>query len=222
MRNILVIAPHADDELLGCGGTILRHLTEGDRVHWLIVTTMTEAAGYEPQAIQARRQLIREVSQAVGFHSTHPLEFPATLLDTLPISTLVSAIGEVVDQTAADTLYLPYEHDVHTDHGVVFNAAKGCCKWFRHAQVKRVYVYETMSESDFAMAPQGPGIQINRYVDISDHLQGKLDLLGLYHSETAPFPFPRSLEAIEALARVRGAACGCHAAEAFQVIREIV
>lgn len=222
MNTVLVIAPHPDDELLGCGGTLLRHLAEGDAVHWLIVTAMTERGGFTAEAMARRQTQIEAVHQAVGFTERHELGLPTAYLDTLPLADIVTGIGDVVREVQPDTLYLPYGGDVHSDHGVVFAAAKGCSKWFRYPSVKRVYCYETLSETDFALPPDGPGMPINRYVDISQHLERKLELLSLYEGELGEFPFPRSPEAIRALAQVRGAAAGCAAAEAFQLLKEIV
>ena len=221
MSQVLVIAPHPDDELLGCGGTLLRHIAEGDAVHWLIVSTMHQEHGFAPEAIQARREQIAAVARTVGFAARHELELPATRLDTLPLAELVSRIGEVVSRVAPETLYLPYPGDIHSDHGVVFAAARGGCKWFRHPSVRRIYTYETPSESDLALPPEGPGMPVNRYVDIEAYLEPKLAALSLYSSEMGRFPFPRSPEAIRALARLRGAAAGCTAAEGFQLLKEI-
>jgi LmbE family N-acetylglucosaminyl deacetylase len=222
MNTLLVIAPHPDDELLGCGGTVLRHLAEGDEVHWLIVTHMTPEGGFSAEAIRQRRMQIDAVREAVGFSGLHELELPTAYLDAIPLAEIVAGIGKVLRDVQPDTLYLPYGGDIHSDHGVVFAAAKGCSKWFRHPSVKRVYGYETLSETDFALPPEGPGMPIQRYVDISAYLERKLELLELYEGELGEFPFPRSTEAIRALARLRGAAAGCAAAEGFQVLKEIV
>ena len=221
MSCILVIAPHPDDEILGCGGTLLRHLAEGDTVHWLIVTAMHEEQGFSLEAIDQRRTQVEQVHQAIGFNGRHELALPTTRLDTLPLGDIVASISEVVKTVNPDTLYLPYGGDVHSDHGVVFTAAMCCSKWFRYPSVRRIYSYETQSETDFALPPNGPGMPINRYVDISTHLDKKLSTLIIYDTELGKFPFPRSVEAVRALAQVRGAAAGCEAAEGFQVLKEI-
>ena len=221
MKRLLIVAPHPDDELLGCGGTILRHLAEGAEVHWLIVTRMQAEAGFNEDRIAARKALIEKVAAAVGFTDIHRLDFPAARLDTVPLGDLVAAIGGVVDRSAADTLFIPNGSDVHSDHRVVAQAAGACSKWFRHPNVKRVLAYETLSETDFTLPPDGPGMLINYYVDIGDQLARKLELLALYEEELGDFPFPRSLTAVEALARMRGAACGCQAAEGFQLLKAI-
>jgi len=222
MSCVLVIAPHPDDETLGCGGTLLRHLTEGDTVHWLIVTSMHEAQGFSQEAIERRHGQIEQVHQAIGFSGRHELELPTTRLDTLPLGDIVAAIGGVVKTVNPDTLYLPYGGDVHSDHGVVLAATKSCSKWFRYPGVRRIYSYETLSETDFALPPTGPGMPINRYVDISAYLEKKLDILTLYEDELDNFPFPRSIEAVTALAKLRGVAAGCNAAEGFQILKEII
>jgi len=221
MARILIIAPHPDDELLGCGGTLLRHIAEGDAVHWLIVTAMQTQHGYSPERIEQRARLLERVTEEVGFAARHELGLPTARLDTLPMGEIVTAIGNVVTQVAPHTLYVPHAHDVHTDHGVVATAARACSKWFRYPSVRRILAYETPSETDFALPPQGPGLTLNYYIDIGPFLERKLALLRLYEEELGDFPFPRSLRAVEALARVRGAASGCQAAEAFSLLKAI-
>ncbi|RMG33518.1 MAG: PIG-L family deacetylase [Gammaproteobacteria bacterium] len=220
MERVLVIAPHPDDELLGCGGTLLRHLAEGDAVHWLIVTRMTPETGFDPTAIEGRERLIETVAEAVGFTGVHRLDLPTTRLDTLPVAGIVSAMAGVVDTVRPTVVYLPWAEDVHTDHQVAATAARACTKWFRHPSVSRVLAYETLSETDFVLPPGRP-FTPNYFVDIEPHLARKLELLTLYQEELGDFPFPRSPTAVEALARVRGAACGCRAAEAFQLLKAV-
>lgn len=220
MTSVLIIAPHPDDELLGCGGTLLRHLAEGDEVHWLIVTRMVEGIGFDPRVIQARESLIERVAEAVGFSGVHRLDLPTSRLDTLPLADLIGAMGQVVREVAPELIYLPWAHDIHTDHQVVATAGQSCTKWFRYPSVRLILAYETLSETDFVLPPGRP-FTPNYFVDIERHLARKLELLSLYQEELNEFPFPRSRTAVEALARVRGAAAGCAAAEAFQLLKAI-
>jgi len=222
MSIILVIAPHPDDEMLGCGGTLLRHIAEGDTVHWLIVTTMHEQHGYDRDTIQHRAGQIVQICKTAGFTTCHEPGLPTARLDTLPMGDIITALGDVVNAVQPDTLYIPYAGDIHTDHGIVATAAKACSKWFRYPSVRHIYGYETLSETDFALPPDGPGMPIQRYVDISTYLEKKLEILALYENEMGDFPFPRSREAVISLAKIRGAAAGCQAAEAFQVLKEII
>ncbi|HVZ45354.1 MAG TPA: PIG-L deacetylase family protein [Ramlibacter sp.] len=218
-NRILVVAPHADDELLGCGGTLLRRRDEGVEVDWLLVTGMSAAAGYAADRVARRAEEIAQVAAQVGFRKVTQLGFAPTRLDAQPLGTLVQRIGEAIEEAQPSEIFVPSPSDVHSDHRVVFDAVAGCAKWFRYPSVRRVLAYETLSETDFALDP-GAAFRANVFVDISAQIERKLELLAIYASELAAFPFPRSVEAVRALAQVRGAASGFAAAEAFQLLRE--
>ncbi|EWY42510.1 GlcNAc-PI de-N-acetylase [Skermanella stibiiresistens SB22] len=222
MSRVLAVAPHPDDETLGCGGALLRHRAEGDSIHWLIVTEMTPGPGVPAERLAARRGEIDAVASHYGFNDVHGLGFPTARLDTVPRAELVGRIGEVVRAIGADTLYLPFRGDIHSDHAVVFDACAACAKWFRQPTVRRVRVYETPSETEFQIAPGMPAFQPNLFIDITPHLDGKIAAMRFYESEMAEFPFPRSETTIRALAAFRGGTAGCAAAEAFMTVREIL
>lgn len=221
MNTVLVVAPHPDDETLGCGGTLLRHIANGDAVHWLIVTDMRTEHGFPDAQISLRQAQIRKVAMAFGFRKVHNLGFPPTKLDRLAIGDLVSSIGEVVKETSPAAVYLPFRGDVHTDHAFVFDAAVSCTKWFRYPSIRRVLCYETLSETEFGVNPEGTKFTPNSFVDITPYIDRKIEIAHMYEGEIGEFPFPRSTEAMRALAQMRGAVCGCHAAESFMILREI-
>lgn len=220
MTIVLVIAAHPDDETLGCGGTLLRHRAEGDVIHWLIVTEMTPALGENDSRRKAREREIEAVTGHYGFASVRRLGFAAAALDRVPMADLVTALSSVIADARAETLYLPFQGDVHSDHRLVAEASLSAAKSFRQPSVRRLLAYETLSETEFQAAPGAPVFTPNLFVDVSPHLSGKLAAMCLYPSEMAPFPFPRSEEAMVALARYRGSTAGCQAAEAFQLLRE--
>jgi len=221
MSTVLVVAPHPDDETLGCGGTILRHVEQGDSVCWLIVTHISEDLGFSKERIEHRERGIEQVASKYGMKRTVNLEFPATRLDTQPMSTLVEAIGEVVHDVEPELMYLPYRNDIHTDHAVVFDAVASCTKWFRYPSVRRVLAYETLSETDFALDPGADAFRPQVFASITGHLEKKISIMKIYESEIGTHPFPRSPSSIRALATLRGAAAGTEAAEAFTLLREI-
>ncbi len=221
MSTVLVVAPHPDDESLGCGGTLLRHIAEGDSVHWIIVTTMTVSQGFSEDRIATRNAEIDSVASAYGFSEVHRIGLPTTRLDTLAVGDLVGAIGKVFQAIRPDTVYLPYRNDVHSDHVAVFDATTSCCKSFRHPSVKRVYAYETLSETEFGLRPEDPGFRPNLFIDISGRVERKIQILNLYAGEMGDYPFPRSEECVRAQAVLRGSQAGVHAAEAFMVLKEI-
>lgn len=221
MSAVLVIAPHPDDETLGCGGALLRHKSLGDSVHWLIVTSM-DSVRYSAERIEHRSREIEQVAGAYGFDSTTCLQFPAARLDEAPCNKLVAAIGAVVDRLQPAVIYLPFPGDAHTDHRAVYSAAAAVTKWFRYPFVKRVLACEIISETDFGLAPDGLAFRPNSYVDISAWLDKKIAIMRFYEGEMGDHPFPRSEVAMRALASLRGAQSGFAAAEAFMLIKEIV
>jgi len=222
MNKILAIAPHPDDETLGCGGTILKHKKEGDKVHWLIVTAMKENIGYSVIKIRQRSTEIEKVIKVYGFSSVHQCAFPATMLDAIPMSEIVFKIGSVIKKVQPNIVYVPFYGDVHSDHRIVFDAVSSCLKWFRYPSIERVLAYETLSETDVALAPSTSIFHPNVFIDVSKFLRKKIDIMKLYKGEMGTFPFPRSKEAICALAAVRGTASGFKAAEAFVLLKEII
>lgn len=215
----IIIAPHPDDEVLGAGGTLLRCKAMGATVAWLIVTGITAEAGWSDEKIKLRAEEIKQVTELFGFDSVFELNFPTTQLDQVPMSDLVSAISKVFKTFEPEEIFVPHPADVHTDHRVVFNAVASCTKWFRYPSVKRVLAYETLSETDFGLGTE-QGFRPNVFVNIEAYLDDKLRAMDIYASELGTFPFPRSHEAIRALAILRGAASGFKAAEAFELLRE--
>ena len=221
MKKVLVVSPHADDETLGCGGTLLRHKSEGCDVHWIIVSGISEAEGYTKERIASRANEIQEVAKMYGFDSVHNLGFPAAKLDTIPMQILVERLRHLIKEIQPDILYLPYCGDVHTDHEVVFKACMSCIKWFRGFNISRILAYETLSETEFGLSPNFT-FRPNVYVNISRFLAEKLAIMKIYQSEIGSFPFPRSEQAITALAQIRGSASGFEAAEGFILLKETI
>lgn len=220
-KSVLVIAPHPDDESLGCGGTLLRHKYDGDEIHWLIITEMKSVQGYTLDKISARKSEILEVGKLYGFDSISELGLPTAQLDMLPIGEIIAAISKVVCELRPHTVYTVYRNDAHTDHQIVFDSVMAATKSFRYPFVREVLVYETISETDFGYKPEDGGFKPNVFVDISKHLHKKLEILDIFGSEMGDFPFPRSREAVTALAKLRGVQCGALAAEAFLLIKGI-
>lgn len=218
MRQI-VIAPHPDDEVLGVGGTLLRRKAEGTKVAWLIVTAISVQAGWSEERVKQRADEVRRITEFFGFDEVFELNFPTTQLDRVPMCDLVARISEVFRKFEPEEVFVPHPSDVHTDHRIVFDAVAGCTKWFRYPSVKRVLAYETISETDFGLGNE-QGFRPNVFVNIEPFLDDKLRAMDIYESELGVFPFPRSHEALRALAALRGAASGFRAAEAFELLRE--
>lgn len=215
---ILVVAPHPDDETLGAGGTLLRAKAAGREIHWLIVTEMRAADGWPEEKIRRREDEVAAASEALGFASVTKLGFPAAQLDQAPTGDLVAAMGRVVREIGPEVLLLPHRGDAHSDHAAVHDAGTACAKWFRYPSVSWTLAYETLSETDAALRRDEP-FRADLFVDISGHLDRKIDIMAIFGDEMLAFPFPRSAEAVRALAMTRGAASGSAAAEAFMLLR---
>ena len=219
MSRVLFIATHPDDETLGCGGTILRHKDRGDEIFWLIVTNISESQGYSSKQVSDRQKEIAAVADIYGFNEVFKLDFPTTKLDTVGMTDLIGGISEVIANVKADIIYLPNRSDVHTDHQIVFKAAESCSKNFRYPFIKRILMYETLSETEFSLVSKD-AFSPNVFIDISDHLQTKLKAMRIYKTEVMESPLPRSIEVIESLAKLRGSRIGKEYAESFVLLYE--
>ena len=221
MSRVLVIAPHGDDETLGCGGTLLRHKAGGDQIHWLLVTTMTTAGGYAPEPVAARSGELEAVRAAYGFDGFLNLGHRPASLDRMALAELIGEIASHTSELEPEIVYLPSPSDAHSDHGIVFKAAVAALKPFRARAVRSLRVYETPSETDFGIDPVEAPFRPNLFIDITAHLEAKIEIMKLYKSEIKAPPFPRSEMVIRAQATVRGAVAGSAAAEAFMSLRDI-
>lgn len=219
--KVLVIAPHPDDEVLGCGGTIARHTNQGDEVYVLVVTRGAPDI-YSFEAVEQGREELRAAHSLLKVSSVHFLDFPAPKVDTIPIYKLADAIGEVIRSLCPSIVYLPHGGDIHADHQAVYKAALVAARPINSCSVKRILCYETLSETEWS-DPFGDSAFIPTvFVDITEHLDYKLKAMNCYHSQLQQPPHPRSLQGIETLARLRGATVSLPAAEAFMLVREIV
>lgn len=215
----LVVAPHPDDETLGLGGTLLRRRAEGAKVAWVIVTGISTTTGWDEATVLKRAEEIRRVAKRYRFNVIYEMSFETTRLDQVPSVDLVRDFSIIFKEFEPEEVFVPHPNDVHSDHRVVFEAVASCTKWFRYPSIKRVLAYETLSETDFILE-QEKGFRPNVFVNIEDSLEEKISILDIYASELGAFPFPRSHEAVRALATLRGAASGYKAAEAFELMRD--
>ena len=219
MNKVLVISPHPDDETLGCGGTLIRHKKEGDEIHWLIMTNVNSS---EKKFHSVKEKEIGEVSKAFNFNSTSRTKFTTSQLDSVPRKEIIQVISKVFEEIQPNFLYLPFKNDIHSDHSIVFDAAASCTKSFRNPYVKRVMIYETISETEFAIRPDKEQFKPNLWIDISDYIDKKIEIMSLYESEIGKEPFPRSEQNIRSLAKFRGSTAGVLSAEAFILLKEII
>lgn len=219
--NILVIAPHPDDEVLGVGGTIAKHAAAGDDVYVCVVTHGAEPL-FRMEDTEYGRQECRKADKMLGVKETIFLkDFPAAMLEEVPRYKLNDALLQVVKRTRPDTVYIPHRGDMQLDHKMIVDAMMVAVRPKYDFAPREVLMYETLSETGWDVPNTTNEFIPNVYEDISDYLKQKLDALSSFESQLAPFPAARSIEAIEALAKYRGALMGMKAAEAFTLVRSL-
>tara|TARA_B100000212_G_C27352269_1_gene524185 strand:+ start:313 stop:984 length:672 start_codon:yes stop_codon:yes gene_type:complete len=216
----LIIGPHPDDEIIGCGGFILKSIKEGNDVGWCLITKISDQNIWSSEKINKKLMEIEQSRKGLSIkkENFYKLNYEATQLDNIPLAEIVKSIKKVIDKFKPTDLLIPNPSDIHSDHLITFKAAISSSKSFRSKSIKRILIYETISETEFAMDPRYNRFEPNLFVNISDFIQKKLDLLDIYKSEFGEFPFPRSKEVIEIKAKLNGSRIGVNAAEAFQMI----
>lgn len=219
--RVLAVSAHPDDETLGAGGTLLKHLSQGDELYWAIVT-VGHPDDYSEEHINQAIAQVEEVAKRYEFRDVFRLELPSTRLDTIPKRNLIESFLNVLVSLKPSVIYTVGDYDVHTDHYWTYEALMLALKPFRaDIDVKEIYAYEVLSSTEAAFGFRRNTFAPNVYVDISNYMDRKLEIFELYENELMPEPLPRCRSSVEALARYRGAAIGVEYAEAFQMIRKV-
>jgi LmbE family N-acetylglucosaminyl deacetylase len=213
--RILVVAPHPDDEVLGCGGSLARHSNEGDEIT-LCIVTKAYRPDWSAKYLRERPGEIKSSCKILGIEKIVELEFPTVKLDSVPQKELNDSLKNIVEVTDPDRVYMPSATDLNLDHRLVFEATLVASRPV-NGKSTTLMSYETPSETEWGR-PLGL-FTPNYYIDISNTFNAKINALKAYKSQLKGFPHPRSIKAVEALAVIRGCECGCARAEAFSLIR---
>jgi LmbE family N-acetylglucosaminyl deacetylase len=224
MKNILIVAPHCDDEILGCGGIMAKYITKGDKVYVAIVTNGHLGAPelFSKEGTEKVRSEALTSHKILGVTNTFFLDFPAVRLDAIPSYQLSNEISKIIRDNKIQVLYIPHRGDIHKDHRITFEAALVAARPIYNSTVKKILAYETLSETEWA-APFGDDAFIPTvFEDIEGYLEKKLEAFACFSTQIKEFPHSRSFKAIEVLSNMRGATIGKINAEAFMLIREII
>lgn len=219
MTDILVIAAHPDDEVLGCGGTMAKLAAEGRTV---IVAILGEGAtsrgdGREGE-VATLRDSARAAADVLGVHEVRFFGLPDNRFDTVPLLDVVKPIEALVEELRPSAVYTQHGGDLNIDHRIAFRATLTALRPMRECPVAELHAYEVPSSTEWAFKKFSPEFEPTLFEDVADTLRPKLAAMACYGGEARPFPHPRSPEALEALAKWRGAQVGLHAAEAFETI----
>jgi len=221
MSNILIVSPHPDDETLGCAGTMLSHIKNKDKLFWLIMTKIKTNNGWSKKKVDLRKKEINKISKFFKFKDIINFDYDTTNLDKVDNTLLINNIKKILHTIKPEFIYLPFINDPHSDHVITSNAFNSCIKPFRQKFLKKVLMYETLSETNLNFLSSRQ-FHPNVYVDITKFIDQKIKAMQIYGSEISNHPFPRSPLSIKSLAALRGSQVNLKYAEGFQLVYEIL
>jgi N-acetylglucosamine malate deacetylase 1 len=217
--KVLVVVAHPDDEVLGCGATIAKHVAAGDDVVVKFLSDGVGARGAKASEVQERREMAENAAAILGLSAVNFGTFPDNGLDTVPLLEVVQDIEQCLAKESPDTLYTHHNSDLNIDHQIVHRAVMTACRPQPGFPVKCILSMEVASSTEWSAETQSKPFVPNYFVTVEDFFDKKLQAMKAYEKEMRAFPHVRSGEAIEALAKWRGASVGEHKAEAFVLER---
>jgi N-acetylglucosamine malate deacetylase 1 len=217
-KKILILSPHADDEILGCGGTISKYSNEGYSIYVLVMTNANRGAP-EIYSIKEINHIRKESKLANNFIGTKKLFFedlPALNLNLYPIYKISNIIEKYISTIKPEIIFIPSINDIHEDHKVIFKAAKIATRMNKKSNLKKILSYEVLSETEWNENEKS--FSPNYFVRLNkSHIDKKIKAFLKYKSQVKKFPHPRSKEVILNLSRIRGSQVFSEYAEAFRV-----
>lgn len=220
-KNVLVVAAHADDEVLGCGGAIARHVHDGDNVQVIFMADGVSSRNGDKSDENIKRNQARdEALRILGVSGYIALDLPDNRMDSMPLLDIVQAIEPLVREIQPVRIYTHHQGDLNVDHRITHQAVLTACRPIPGACVREILCFEVMPSTEWA-SPGFADFIPNAFIDIGGFLQVKMDALASYALEMRQPPHSRSLEHIKILAAHRGMSVGVDAAEAFAVARAI-
>jgi len=219
-KKILIVVAHPDDEVLGIGGTILKHVSNNDKVSVLILGD-GETSRKPDADIQKRRSQAKRVAAELGIIEVILENLPDNKFDSVPLLDITKKIEDVVNKIKPEIIYTHYPQDLNIDHQLTFQATLTACRPQPGFFVKKILAFETLSSTEWQIKDSHHVFCPTEYVDISQNIERKIEIMKIYEDELRKYPHPRSVEGIRILARYRGMEVGCEYAEAYQVIRTL-
>jgi LmbE family N-acetylglucosaminyl deacetylase len=216
--NILVVAAHPDDEILGCGGTIAKLSGSNDVYILILGEGLTSRSGYDREKLAELKEEVIKANNELGVKEVMSANLPDNKFDSLALLDVVKKIEEIIEKIKPEIVFTHSIHDLNVDHRMTHKAVVTACRPVQNSCVKKLYAFEVLSSSEWN-STQLPVFVPNVYVDISKYLDKKIEAMKTYKSEIREYPHPRSEEAIRALAMKRGSECGFGFAESFVLIR---
>ena len=216
--NILVIAPHMDDEVLGLGGTICKHVEANDKVKVCFVCNRAYGHKYTPQVVKQEENNALKAKRILGYREHVFLNLNDEKIDEKIIAVIIP-LEKVVKEFKPQIVYVPHRGDINQDHRAVFHVAMVVLRSYVCPFLKEIYSYEIPSSTEQAAPFPETAFIPNVYIDIKGFIEKKKSAWSCYQKEMREFPHPRSLKGVEVLAMKRGVEAYLEYAEAFVAIR---
>jgi len=223
-HNILIVVAHRDDEVLGCGATIAKYIQAGSKVRCLFMGRgkASRYSGGNNKKIKKEQGMLdqeaKKAAKILGISEIIFEDFPDQQYDTVPFLKMVKVIEGVKNKFKPDIIFTHHQGDLNLDHRTVFRAVMTACRPLKNETVRKIYSCEVPSSTEWSTAmPFVPNV----FVDVKDFFNKKIEALKAYQSEIRDYPHPRSVRAVEIIARRWGLVVGKELVEAFELIREI-
>lgn len=227
-NEVLVIAAHPDDEILGCGGTMAMHANKGDTVRVVILAEGITSRGKvrdresNGKKLDELRADVHRANNVLGVHSIDLHDFPDNRMDSIERLEVVKVVEQFIDKYHPDIIYTHHKGDVNVDHRRIHDAVVTACRPMPGPhRVETLLFFEVASSTEWQPPGSAAPFVPNWFINISDELDNKINALKEYEGEMRPWPHARSLKALEYLAKWRGANIGVEAAEAFVLGRHL-
>ncbi len=217
--NVLIIAPHMDDETLGCGGAICRHKSQGDAVHVVFAACRIYGHQFDNERNATEMSHALDAKKVLGYDEAVFLNLHDERLDAA-VQDIIIPLERCVNQFRPDSVYIPFRGDNNQDHRAVFDACRVVLRPSATPFVRNIYMYEVPSSTDQSPPLPEAAFLPNCYLEMTNAMQKKIEAFRCYETERRNYPHPRSEEAIRILAQKRGIETGFEYAEAFMILRK--
>jgi len=221
VRRILVVAAHPDDEVLGCGATIAKHVESGDHICIAFMANGVGSRDASDKSSESRKSATQCALNVLGVNSIRQFDFPDNKMDSIPLLDVVQAIEKLIEELRPEVIYTHYAGDLNIDHQVTHQAVITACRPQPSTWVKEIYSFEVLSSTHWQSQSMANVFNPQYFVNVEQFIEQKIKALECYDEEIRPYPHARSYKSIRALAMHRGATVGIMHAEAFQIERII-
>jgi len=226
INKILVVVAHADDEAIGCGGTLLKHNDNGDEIRIIYMTDgvgarSNEATSETTATSQQRLSAQQQACQQLSINKYYNFDFPDNRMDQVALIDIAQVIEPIVSEFQPTIIYTHHGGDLNVDHRIVHQAVLTACRPQPDVSIKKILTFEVNSSTEWASVSMSAPFIPNYFVDITEYQSEKQELLKKYQQEMKAYPHTRSIKGIQNLNLSRGSQVGVHCAEAFLLIRQL-